>query len=88
MEVKNSAPKQAENLLAAHKIFIHSGRRWEAAGTAAGRIFFMNPKVRKSNKGSVKHEQNIQGHLQQNKAYLCGGIGTGKEPQPEQKWGG
>lgn len=63
LEVKNSAPKQAENLLAAHKIFIHSGRRWEAAGTAAGRIFFMNPKVLKSDKGSDKYEQNIQGHL-------------------------
>ena len=50
--------------------------------------FFMNLKVRKSDKGSVKYEQNIQGHLQQNKAYLGGGIGTGEEPQPEQKWGG
>lgn len=40
LEVKNSAPKQAKNLLAAHKIFIHSGRRGEVAGTAAGRIAF------------------------------------------------
>lgn len=29
-----------------------------------GALLFQNLKVRKSNKGSVKYEQNIQGHLQ------------------------